>query len=333
MKPNEKVNVTFDWTPGSGGYSTTLNVTADSDNNVTETDEGNNSKTKSVYVNPDKPPDLIVTLVDVPDDVYVNESNTINATIKNNGSSNITWSFNTTLSVNLVGEDGSIVDYETVSSLNAGATANVSYNWTPTAGGTYRLKVVADSGDVVFESDEANNHLINWSTVKAKKLYDFNTSAGVDRWAYEQGDAGSNKPPGSGPNIAGETLFTSYTLIASLGGDPYDTRITKDRYATHHFKFNITEDSVSKITVLWEGHGDQYTSYVYIWNGTGWADVGNNPATSDSNVSKTFTANCSDYINASTGYLHLLATSTKTVNAPRKLGTNYIKVEVTYPAS
>lgn len=331
LGPGKKVNVTFDWTLGSGGYSTTLNVTADSDNNVTETgtNESNNSKTKSVYVNSGKPPDLIVTLVDVPDDVYVNESNTINATIKNNGGSNVTWSFNTTLYVNLVGEDGSIVDYETVGSLNAGAIANVSYNWTPTAGGTYRLKVVVDSDDVVFESaeNETNNHLINWSTVKAKKLYDFNTSAGYDKWAYWKANEDSN-PPGSGPNIDDETPFTSSDLNKS-DDEQYETAIAPNDYATHHFNFTIAEDSVSEVTVLWEGHGTGESSYVYIWNGTEWEDVGNNSATSDSNVSETFTTNCSDYINASTGYLHLVATSKRT-GGQKFLKTDYVKVEVIY---
>ena len=163
LEPDEKINVTFDWTPGSGGYSTTLNVTADSNSEVTETDETNNSKTKSVYVNSGKPPDLIVTDLPVPT-ISLNEGNTISATIKNNGSSNITWSFNTTLYVNLVGEDGSIVDYETVNGLNAGESTTVSYTWTPTVSGTYRLKVVADSDKEVFESAETNNHLINWTS-------------------------------------------------------------------------------------------------------------------------------------------------------------------------
>jgi hypothetical protein len=122
---------------------------------------------------------------------------------------------------------------------------------------------------------------------------------------------------------------TGYTQINSSNDVPKPTAITRNKYATHHFNFTIAEDSVSEITVLWEGHGDQYASYVYIWNGTGWEDVGNNSATSDSNVSKTFTANCSDYIDAS-DRLHLVATSNKTGGRPQKLKTDYVKVEVIY---
>jgi subtilase family serine protease len=188
LGPGKKVNVTFDWKLDSGGYTTTLNATADSDNVVNETCETNNSLNKSVYVNSGKPPDLTVTDLPVPT-ISLNEDNTISATIKNKGGSNVTWSFNTTLYVNLVGETGSIVDNKTVTSLNKDTSTTVNYTWTPTVSGTYRLKVVADSDNEVFESaeNETNNHLINWSSklnvtleVDNAKLYDNGNSGGTD---------------------------------------------------------------------------------------------------------------------------------------------------------
>lgn len=335
LEPDEKVNVTFDWTPGSGGYSTTLNVTADSNSEVAETDESNNSKTKSVYVNPNKPPDLIVTLVDVPDDVYVNESNTINATIKNNGGSDITWSFNTTLSVNLVGEDGSVVDYETVSSLNAGATANVSYNWTPTAGGTYRLKVVADSGDVVFESDEANNHLINWSTV-TEAFYDFITGAGTNKWAYE-GDVSTN-PPSTANDPSGATV--TYTNIEADDGtyELYETAAT-GKYAAHRFNISVNESEPAKINVTWNGKGYHDTlddgAYLYIWNGTAYEELANNSGDGDEvTLTEEKVSSASDYISASGDVTVLVVQKSTQVRVQGKLKrshieTDYVKVIIT----
>ncbi|HJH32652.1 MAG TPA: DUF3344 domain-containing protein [Methanosarcinaceae archaeon] len=331
LKPNEKVNVTYYWTPSSGG-DYTLNVTADLDDDVNETSETNNSKTKSVYVNPNKPPDLIVTLVDVPDDVYVNESNTINATIKNNGSSDITWSFNTTLSVNLVGEDGSIVDYETVSSLNAGATTNVSYNWTPTAGGTYRLKVVADSGDVVFESDEANNHKYNWSTV-IEAFYDFSTGAGTNKWAYE-GQV-SDKPPTTNGVPSG--AIDAYSNISADDGT-YETCVTttNDNFAAQRFNISINESAPAKINVTWNGKGWHDAggtfdgAYLYIYNFTS-ESYGNALASTDSGAEATLTgevtSDTSSYINS--GNVTILVEQ-KSAQSGRGINVKYSHIETDY---
>jgi len=166
-----------------------------------------------------------------------------------------------------------------------------------------------------------------------KGLYDFSTSAGVDRWAYWKKDITEN-PPSSGPDIPDETELTSdeYSEGKLNKSDDlrYQTTINSNSWTTHHFKFNITENPsrISRLTVLWEGHGSRNPSYVYIWNGTNWSDVGNGSSISSDNIiSETFTANCSDYINATTRYLHLLATSQRT-GAPATLKTDYVKVEV-----
>ena len=330
LKPNEKVNVTYYWTPSAGG-DYTLNVTADLDDDVNETSESNNSKTKSVYVNAGKPPDLIVTLVDVPDDVYVNESNTINATIKNNGSSDITWSFNTTLSVNLVGEDGSIVDYETVSSLNAGATANVNYTWTPTAGGTYRLKVVADSDGEVFESDETNNHTYNWSTV-TEAFYDFSTGAGVDKWAYRYQVDGS--PTASDPNT--EFTTSQYTNISADDDlNVSDVTTTIDYFAAHRFNFSINETAPPEINVTWNGkgwHDDAVATQgakLYIWNFSSGAyeELANNSIGTEATLTGDVTSSISNYINS--GNVTILVEQ-KSAQSGRGNNVKYSHIETDY---
>ncbi|MBA7511255.1 hypothetical protein ES705_03246 [subsurface metagenome] len=96
-------------------------------------------------------PNLNVTAITTPANVFANESNGINATIKNNGTGDA-GAFNVSLSA-----DGTVVDSTSVAGLSAGASTEVSLEWTPSASGTYELCVVADCDGVIDESDETNN--------------------------------------------------------------------------------------------------------------------------------------------------------------------------------
>ncbi|MCC5994660.1 MAG: hypothetical protein LM587_03680, partial [Candidatus Aenigmarchaeota archaeon] len=59
------------------------------------------------------------------------------------------------------------VDEKTVDGLAAGASTTLIFSWTPPAVGTYTLKAVADTEDVVKESKEDNNMASTTVTVKA----------------------------------------------------------------------------------------------------------------------------------------------------------------------
>jgi len=83
---------------------------------------------------------------------WVNLTNTVNVTVKNNGLEDA-GSFNVTLYA-----DDAEVGTKSVSSLAAGASTIVGLNWTPYEVKTYTLRAVADSGNVIDESNEANNN-------------------------------------------------------------------------------------------------------------------------------------------------------------------------------
>ena len=138
--------------------------------------------------------------------------------------------------------------------------------------------------------------------------YDFKTGAGVDKWAYEKPNVDELPPD----NLAGETPFGSYTQIASPDDVRYGTSIDRDQYATHHFVFTINERSPSSLAVGWEGYGTEDISHLYIWNwGTGvWELIGTGDATaSDNTINKVFTVGTGNYIDATSGALHLIAMS------------------------
>ena len=96
-------------------------------------------------------PDLNVTAITPPANIFATESNSINATIANTGSGDA-GAFNVSLSA-----EGTVVDRASVAGLGAGASTEVSLEWTPAASGTYELCVVADCDGVIDESDETNN--------------------------------------------------------------------------------------------------------------------------------------------------------------------------------
>jgi hypothetical protein len=103
---------------------------------------------------PEKP-DLNVTGISVKHNDYTgawaNLNNTVNVTVVNNGAGNA-GSFNAALYA-----DGALVDTMPVSSLAAGASTTVGFNWKPLVAGTYSLRGVADPENAVDESNEANN--------------------------------------------------------------------------------------------------------------------------------------------------------------------------------
>ncbi|HJH26597.1 MAG TPA: hypothetical protein C5S37_07430 [Methanophagales archaeon] len=98
-------------------------------------------------------PDLIVKNISTPFYLIANESNMINATIRNNGTTTAI-KFNISLSI-----ANDTLDTVTVPSLNASDSKSVSFNWIPEQEGNYTLRVMADSEHEVSESNETNNNL------------------------------------------------------------------------------------------------------------------------------------------------------------------------------
>ncbi len=100
-------------------------------------------------------PDLLVSGIKVKHNYFsgawVDLSNTVSATVENNGAGNA-GSFNVALYA-----DDVEVDTKSVSGLAFGASTVVSFDWTPAEVKTYTLKAEVDPGKVVDETDETNN--------------------------------------------------------------------------------------------------------------------------------------------------------------------------------
>ncbi|UYZ39908.1 MAG: DUF3344 domain-containing protein [Candidatus Methanospirare jalkutatii] len=96
-------------------------------------------------------PDLIVSDIGFPDVIEPNTNQIINATIVNNGTANVTTSFNVSLYV-----DGVLNGTVSVNGLNMGESKVVNFTVNLSAG-THEFKVIADVNDQVDELKEWNN--------------------------------------------------------------------------------------------------------------------------------------------------------------------------------
>ena len=154
---DESTALSFSWKPSRPG-DFELCVAADCDFEVNESNEGNNVLCENVTVFPFEI-DLLPTALETPSTPYANFTNTISATIKNNGTGNAS-SFNVSLSA-----DGSPVDKTEVSGLDAGKSVVVNLYWTPSSTGDFELCIAADCDSNVNESAEDNNVLCKNVTV------------------------------------------------------------------------------------------------------------------------------------------------------------------------
>lgn len=127
---------------------------------IPEMDETNNTTSQSLTIR--NRPDLSVTLISLSDDEpVVGESVTLTISETNLGESDAASSL---VSV-YVGDtvDSGILLGENFVEVMRGSTTNVNFTWVPDRTGWYRLHVLSDANDQVFEYDESNNQ--NWVDV------------------------------------------------------------------------------------------------------------------------------------------------------------------------
>lgn len=96
-------------------------------------------------------PDLTLTSVE-PTTAYVGQANLVRATIKNSGGS--ASAFDVMMKI-----EGVPIGTGKVWSLGAHEETIVSIMWTPASTGTFGMTAIADSGDVIVETNETNNNL------------------------------------------------------------------------------------------------------------------------------------------------------------------------------
>jgi outer membrane protein assembly factor BamB/subtilase family serine protease len=144
-------SVSFSWKPNTTGDHN-LTVFADSMNNITESDEGNNNGTIKRNVTL---PDLYPSGITPPDETYVNVPNIINCTIRGTTDEH----FNVTLRE----ADGDVVGTQRVKGIRDNAT--LSFDWRPAENRAYNLRLTVDSDSEVRERDEDNNTLSKYVDV------------------------------------------------------------------------------------------------------------------------------------------------------------------------
>lgn len=96
--------------------------------------------------------DLMIESLNItPQEVLLGYPVTVNVTIKNTGNANA-QNFNVSFYAN-----DTEIEIETVSSLNASESIDLSINWTPYSPGVYSIRVIVDSDGNIAESNENNN--------------------------------------------------------------------------------------------------------------------------------------------------------------------------------
>ncbi|RLG20493.1 hypothetical protein DRN74_05350, partial [Candidatus Micrarchaeota archaeon] len=162
LSAGSSIDIIKTWTAKPGSHI--IEVFADSNNDIFESNETNNNRSKSLLI---EPADLIVEdIIWTPTTINDGDSVTFTATIKNNGTGNASVSFYNTFYI-----DGNLIGGEWVNGLSAGNSINVTQTWTATPG-NHTIKVKADSEDNIFEAIETNNEKIG-------SIYVTNYSLGV----------------------------------------------------------------------------------------------------------------------------------------------------------
>jgi subtilase family serine protease len=151
LRDKQRVNVTvgetglnFSWMPTEKGLHN-LSIDVDCDDEVEESNEGNNVKTVRVWAGL---PDLYIKKHEVPA-LYANATNPILVDI-----GGIASAFNVSLLVN-----GTCVDTRRLTAESTEEALNTTLHWTPNRTGKYELYVAVDSGNEVPERDETNNNV------------------------------------------------------------------------------------------------------------------------------------------------------------------------------
>ncbi|MHC1573814.1 MAG: CARDB domain-containing protein, partial [Candidatus Syntropharchaeales archaeon] len=152
LNHGDNFTVTFNWVPGEEELYR-ITISADPEDSVIEANDANNIFESNAEVVKPFLPDLTITTIATPT-LYLNRTCRINSTILNHGRSDINTSFNVSLKA-----DGELIGSEVIAKLSTDKPKTISFSWTPTESGRYRLVGIADPGDDVEELDEGNNRL------------------------------------------------------------------------------------------------------------------------------------------------------------------------------
>jgi hypothetical protein len=163
-------------------------------------------------------PDLTLTRITLPENIYVGEPADVTVNIANTGTNNAG-----AFEVELYASD-LLVDTQTVASLDAGANTDVVFTWTPSEQGeAVSLRVKVDSTGAVDELDETNNDVTGseLATVQFDLAFDpavLQVTGVSEGGLLNQGGANTYFSPGVIENTAG-TLTGVAGEITTQGAD------------------------------------------------------------------------------------------------------------------
>lgn len=158
---NATVNFIYENTDQPGDRE--IQVTADPNDGVHESDEGDNRAAKTLTISPPKIPNLIVRPADIAYDplrIVAGDEVQITATVRNNGNVEVT-----DVLVQIVdatnGGIEMIGDPQTIDRIPAGGSSEVIVAWDTTdKEGDRRIRVTVDPDDAIFETDETDNEAV-----------------------------------------------------------------------------------------------------------------------------------------------------------------------------
>lgn len=140
-----------------------IQVIADPNDGVHESDEGDNQATKALTISPPKIPNLEIRASDIdysPARIVAGDEVQITATVHNNGNVDVTGVVVQIVDATNGGLEP-IGDPQTIDRIAAGGSSElyVSYDTTDKEG-ERRLRVTADPDDAIFETDETDNEAV-----------------------------------------------------------------------------------------------------------------------------------------------------------------------------
>jgi len=155
LAPNGRYTDIVQWIPAASG-TYTIQVSADSASEVTESDETNNAGTLDVTV-VDKPD--LTPAISVPAQTRLSQPTNITFTVHNIGQQQ---SNNTTLQTIIYGIPQNI----SVPPINASQSWSYNQSWTPDRAGTYTIVAIIDPFNTVDEIREDNNRTTATTTTR-----------------------------------------------------------------------------------------------------------------------------------------------------------------------
>lgn len=173
----------------------------------------------------------------------------------------------------------------------AGLPDTGHYSWTVPLKSSPNAKVRAVAYDNLGNSATADSTNAFEMARTRRKIYDFSSGAGVNKWAWGSSTAtwndlnGVRYPPSVNMEIESIAAGNYARIAASdaTGGDTDPNRYISPVPAasgesTHIFEFTITQPSscIVALDLLWEGYGDQCLQMeMYVWDNVAnnWCDA------------------------------------------------------------